>query len=122
MASNILNQDGAHHFKYLTTGAVTNGALIIAGSMPMIALESATGSGQTITCLVGCEALVAKKAEASSNWVAGGKVYYKTTGGNKITGIAAASKMVGYGTAITATGATSGRVRLRTDPMITASG
>ena len=118
MASNILNQDGAHHFKYLTTGAVTNGALIIAGSMPMIALESATGVGQTITCLVGCEALVAKKAEASSNWVAGGKVYYKTTGGNKITGIAATGKLVGYGLAITATGATSGKVRLRTDTMI----
>jgi predicted RecA/RadA family phage recombinase len=122
MASNILNQDGAYHFAYLTTGAVTNGALVIAGSMPMIALESATGAGKTITCLVGCEALVAKKAEASSNWVAGGKVYYKVTGGNKITGIAATGRLVGYGVAITATGATSGKVRLRTDPMATASG
>ena len=118
MSSNIINQDGAHHFAYTTTGAVVNGALIIAGSMPMIALESATGAGKVITCLVGCEALVAKKAEASSSWVAGGKVYYKTTGGNKITGIAATGKLVGYGTAITATGATSGKVRLRTDTMI----
>ena len=122
MANNIINQDGAHHFAYLTTGAVTNGALVIAGAMPMIALESATGAGQTITCLVGCEALVAKKAEASSGWAAGGKVFYKVTGGNKITGIAAASSLVGYGTAITATGATSGKVRLRTSPMNTASG
>ena len=122
MASNIINQDGAHHFAYLTTGAVTNGALVIAGALPMIALESATGAGQTITCLVGCEALVAKKAEASSGWAAGGKVFYKVTGGNKITGIAAASKMVGYGTAITATGATSGKVRLRTSPMSATTG
>jgi hypothetical protein len=117
MANTIVNQDGAVSFAYTTTGAVTVGSLIICGSTPMIALESATGSGKVITCLVGCEAIVAKKAEASSNWVAGGKVYYKVTGGNKITGIAATGKLVGFGTAITATGATSGRVRLISGPL-----
>jgi hypothetical protein len=117
MAYNILSTEGAHQHKYLTTGAVTNGALIICGSMPMIADEAATGAGKYITCWVGCEATVTKIAAASTNWVAGGKVYYTTTGGNKLTGVAATGKLIGYGTAITATGATSGNVRLRADPI-----
>lgn len=117
MAYNIVSIEGAHQFKYTTTGAVTVGSLVIAGAMPMVAAEAATGSGQVIGCWVGCEAKLTKKAEASSNWVAGGKVYYKVTGGNKITGIAATGKLIGYGTAITTTGATSGKVRLRTDPI-----
>lgn len=117
MANNIINQDGAHSFAYLTTGAVTNGSLVIAGSTPMVALQSATGSGQTITCLVGCEALLTKKAAASTNWAAGGRVYYIATGGvNKLTGVAVAGKLIGYGTVITATGATTGKVRLMTGP------
>lgn len=117
MASNIISTDGAYMYKYLTTGAVTAGALVICGSLPMIAAEAATGSGQTIGCWVGCEATVAKKAAASTNWVAGGKVYYTTTGTNKLTGVAATGKLIGTGTVITATGATSGVVRLSLSPI-----
>ena len=55
-----------------------------------------------------------KKAAASTNWAAGGKVYYTTTGGaNVLTGVAATGKLIGYGTVTTVTGATSGIVRLR---------
>ena len=114
MAYNIKSTDGAHMFKYTTTGAVTNGSLVIAGSMAMIADEAATGAGQVIGCWVGCEAQLTKKAAASTNWAAGGKVYYTTTGGaNVLTGAAATGKLIGYGTVTTVTGATSGIVRLR---------
>jgi len=118
MAYNIKSTDGAHMFKYTATGAITNGALVIAGATPMIADESATGAGQVIGCWVGCEVELAKKAAASTNWVAGGRVYYVATGGvNKLTAVAGAGKMVGYGTVITATGATTGIVRLVAGPM-----
>jgi predicted RecA/RadA family phage recombinase len=118
MASNILNQDGAHNFKYTATGAVTNGSLLIIGATPMVALQSATGAGQVITCVVGAEALLTKKAAASTSWAAGGRVYYIATGGvNKISGVAAAGKMIGYGVEAAVTGATSGKVRLLSGPM-----
>jgi predicted RecA/RadA family phage recombinase len=113
MASNIINDDGGHVFDYTTTGAVTKGSLLIVGSTPMVALESATGAGQHIGCAVGVAALLTKKAVGSSNWVPGGRVYFIATGGvNKVSGVAAAGKLVGYGLETTATGATTGKVRL----------
>lgn len=118
MASNIINMDGGHTFDFTATGAITSGALLIVGNTPMIALESATGAGVHIGCAVGCAAIVTKIAAASTNWAAGGRVYYKATGGNKLTGVAAVGKLVGYGLAITATGATSGKVRLISGPMV----
>lgn len=111
MASNIINQDGAHSFKYVTTGAVTNGSLVIAGSTPMVAIESATGAGVTITCLVGAEALLTRKPGTA--FTQGSRVFYVTTGGvNKVTATAAAGKMIGYSLAAAATGATTANVRL----------
>jgi len=111
MASNIINQDGAHAFKYVTTGAVTNGSLVIAGSTPLIALESATGAGVTITGLVGAEALLTRKPGTA--FAQGSRVFYVTTGGvNKVTATAAAGKMIGYSLAATTTGATTANVRL----------
>jgi predicted RecA/RadA family phage recombinase len=119
MASNILDMNGAHTVKYTTTGAVTVGTLLLVSATPMVAMEAATGSGQVIECAVGCEASLAKKAAASTNWAAFGRVYYVTTGGvNKLTGGAAAGKLIGYGPALTATGATSGRVRLLAGPAL----
>lgn len=119
MASNIINMDGGHTFDFTATGAITKGSLLIVGNTPMIALESSTGSGVHIGCAVGVAAVLTKKAAASTNWAAGGRVYYIATGGvNKLTGVAAAGKLVGYGLAITATGATSGNVRLISGPMV----
>jgi len=113
MAKSILNMDGGHTFDYTTTGAVTSGTLLVVGTTPMVALESATGAGVHIGCAVGVSAILTKKAAASTNWAAGGRVYYIATGGvNKLTGVAAAAKLVGYGLEITATGATTGKVRL----------
>jgi predicted RecA/RadA family phage recombinase len=113
MASNIINDDGGHVFDYTTTGAVTKGSLLVVGVTPMVALESATGAGQHISCAVGVAALLTKKAAASTSWAPGGRVYFIATGGvNKVSGVAAAGKLVGYGLETTATGATTGKVRL----------
>ena len=119
MSSSILNNEGAHTFKYTTTGAVTVNSLLVVGSTPMVALEAATGSGQGIACAVGVSAVLPKKAAASTNWAPGGRVYYMTTGStNKLTGVAAAGKLVGYGLETTATGATTGKVRLIAGPLV----
>lgn len=119
MASNVLNLAGSHTFKYTTTGAVTVNALLIVGNTPMVALESATGSGQSIACTVGAAVVLPKKAAASTSWAAGGRVYYMTTGGvNKATGVAAAAKLIGYGIEAATTGATTGKVKLIPGPLI----
>ena len=119
MASNILNLEGYHTFRYTTTGAVTVNSLLVVGNTPMIAMEAATGSGQVIACAVGAAATLAKKAAASTSWAAGGRVYYMTTGGvNKATGVAAAGKLIGYGIEAATTGATTGKVRLISGPLV----
>ena len=82
----------------------------------MVALESATGSGQIIGCSVGCEAILTRKAGTA--FAAGSRVFYIATGGvNKVTATAAAGKMVGYSLAATTTGATTANVRLLNDVM-----
>lgn len=120
MSNNILETVGSHTFKFTTvTGGITAGTLQIVGNTPMIPLESATGAGTVVTCQVGGSAILPKKAAASTSWAAGGRVYYMTTGGvNKLTGVAAAAKLIGYGIEAAATGATSGRVRLITGPLV----
>ena len=45
MAGFILSNEGSHVFNYTTTGAVTAGSLLIVGSTPMVALESAAAAG-----------------------------------------------------------------------------
>ena len=122
MASNILDMNGAHEFKYTTTGAVTVGTLLVVGTTPMVAMEAATGSGQVISCAVGCEFSGTKKGAASTSLAAGGKAYYIVTGGvNKLTGLAAAGKLIGYATEAATTGATTAKVRLLPGPALLGS-
>lgn len=117
MAANILSLKGSHTFKYTTVGNVTAGSLLVVGSTPMVALETAT-TGAVITCQVGGAALLPKKAAASTNLAAGGRVYYMTTGGvNKATGVAAAGKLIGYALEVTVTGATTAKVQMLAGPM-----
>lgn len=113
MAANIIQTDGAHELRYTTTGNVTTGTLLLIGGVPGVALETAT-TGAIISVMVGCEATVTKKAAASSNVTVGGAVSYTTTGGvNAVRGTTATGDIViGYGTAVAATGATSAKVRL----------
>lgn len=118
MASNVLSTEGSRQFKYTTTGAVTVGpsALIIAGATPMVPLESATGAGVTITCQVGGEATLTRKPGTA--FAQGSRVFYVATGGvNKVTGTAAAGKMIGYSLAATTTGATTANIGLITGVM-----
>ena len=67
MAGFILSNEGSHVFNYTTTGAVTAGSLLIVGSTPMVALESAAAAGEKIACAVGAEAVLPKKAQAGGD-------------------------------------------------------
>lgn len=114
MASNIRQADPLKAFKYTTTGAVTVGSLLAIGDLVGVALESATGSGQVITVQAECDAVLTKKAAASTDLAVGEMVTYTATGGaNKVHGGAATgSKVVGFALAAAVTGATTAYVRL----------
>lgn len=117
MAINVIQTDGGHELKYVTTGNVTSGDLLMVGNVPGIALESAT-TGATIAVQVGCAATVTKKAAASTAITVGGYVTYTATGGvNKVHGsTATAAVCIGYGLAAATTAATSAQVRLLNGP------
>lgn len=105
---------------YTTTSAVTNGALLIVGDTPAVALtEKAAGSG---TISVATEGVFTLTRKASAGNVAlGNKAYYVTTGGvNKITSVAASGKAVGVYAAATTTAATSCSVKLLGGPVTVA--
>lgn len=119
MAANIVQTDGAHEVKYMTSGNVTSGTLLMIGNVPAVALESAT-TGAVISAMVGCAAVVTKKAAASTAVTFGGYVTYTATGGvNAVHGTTATgSTCIGYGLAAAATGATSAQVRLISGPAV----
>lgn len=117
MATNKKSGSG-HQWKYTTTGNVTSGTLLIIGSTPAVALETAT-TGAIIDVESGGEWVLTKKAAASTALTVGGRVYYIATGGvNKVTGLAAAGKLIGFATVAAATGATSGQVALIGGPTV----
>ena len=65
-------------YNYTTTGAVANGALKIIGRMAGVALNSATGAGQSIAlALTGVHTLTAVATGAKAT---GSLVGYRTTG------------------------------------------
>ena len=105
---------------YTTTAAVTNGALLILGNTPAVALETATGSGKLIT--VATEGVFELTRKASAGNVAMGyKAYYVATGGvNKITSVAASGKQVGIYAETTTTAATTCKVKLLGGPITVA--
>lgn len=107
-------------FNYTTTAAVTNGALLILGNTPGVALTTATGSGEVIA--VATEGVFTLTRKASAGSVAQGyKAYYVTTGGvNKITSVAASGKQVGVYAATTTTDAVTCSVKLLGGPMTVA--
>jgi len=119
MAANILSLAGSHTAEYTTvTGGTTAGILLVVGAVPMVPLETTTSAGVVVACQVGGAVLLPKKAAASTNVAAFGRVYYMTTGGvNKGTGVAAAGKMIGYAMEAAATGATTVKVQLIAGPM-----
>lgn len=105
---------------YTTTAAVTNGALLILNDLPVVALNTATGSGELIA--VATEGVFTLTRKASAGGVAmGKKAYYVATGGvNKITSVAASGKQVGVYAATTTTDATSCSVKLLGGPITVA--
>ena len=113
MASNIIQVDGAHEDRHTCTGNITSGALLIHNNRASVALESGT-TGQVISVMVGCAAVLTKKAAASTNVTVGGPVTYTATGGiNAVHGsTATASVIIGYGLEAATTAATSAKVRL----------
>ena len=123
MATNVIygSENGAYTERYVTTGNVTSGTLLLVGNVPAIALETAT-TGQTIAVMVGCAAKVAKKAAASSNVTVGGFVSYTATGDpsvNAVRGTTATGDIViGYGLEVAVTGATTAVIRLIQGPAV----
>ena len=111
--------DGAV-LNYTTTAAVTNGALLILGDTPAVALNAkSTGSDTIAVATEGVFELV-RKASAG-NVALGNKAYYVTTGGvNKITSVAASGKQVGVYAAATTTDATTCKVKLLGGPITVA--
>ena len=115
MATNIIDDTGSWDLKYTATGAITAGYLIGAGNFYGVAVESATGAGQVIAVKMECEARLLKKAAASTNMAVGSPVKVNTaTGGILYVQVAAATgdAVIGYATAVAATGATTAKVRL----------
>ena len=105
---------------YTTAGAVTNGALLIVGATPGVALNSATGSGVVISVAIEGEFVLAKKA-AAGTVTQGSKAYYMTTGStNQATAVAASGKCIGLFTEATTTAATTCKVRLVGGPLLVA--
>lgn len=105
---------------YTTTSAVTNGALLIIGDTPVVAMNAkSTGSGSITVATEGVFQLD-RKASAG-NVGLGNKAYYVTTGGvNKITSVAASGKCIGIYAEATTTGATTCKVKLVGGPVLVA--
>jgi predicted RecA/RadA family phage recombinase len=105
---------------YTTTSAVTNGALLIVGDTPAVALNAkSTGSSSISIATEGVFELT-RKASAGNVGV-GNKAYYVTTGGvNKVTSVATSGKCIGIYAETTTTGATTCLVRLIGAPLLVA--
>ena len=105
---------------YTTTSAVTNGALLIVGDTPVVAMNAkSTGSGSITVATEGVFQLD-RKASAG-NVGAGNKAYYVTTGGvNKVTSVATSGKCIGIYAQATTTSATTCKVKLVGGPVLVA--
>lgn len=104
-------------FNYTTSGAVTNGALLILGNTPAVALSAATGSGKSIAVATEGVFTLTRKASAG-NVGLGNRAYYIATGGvNKITSVAGAGTMVGCYAEATTTASTTCKVKLLGGPI-----
>jgi len=114
MATNIISDQGSWDYKYTTTGAVTQGNVVLSGNIAGVALESATGSGLVIAVKVACEANLTKKAAASTDLAIGDPVKALTTGGviKAVASSATGDTIIGYATAAAATGASVAKVRM----------
>ena len=117
MAYSVSNGDVIN---YTTTAAVTNGALLILGDTPVVALNSAAAASESIAVAVRGVFTLARKASAG-NVAVGRKAYYVATGGvNKITSVAASGKQVGIYAETTTTASTECKVRLLGGPITVA--
>lgn len=105
---------------YTTASAVTNGALLIVGDTPVVAMNAkSTGSGSIAVATEGVFQLD-RKASAGNVGV-GNKAYYVTTGGvNKVTSVATSGKCIGIYAEETTTGATTCKVKLVGGPVLVA--
>ena len=113
------NREGAC-LDYTTTAAVTNGALLILGDTPAVALNAATAAAQVISVATEGVFTLVRKA-STGNVGLGSKAYYVTTGGvNKVTSVAASGKAIGIYAATTTTAATTCNVKLLGGPTFTA--
>lgn len=113
MAANFVGGN-PHRWKWTTTGNITSGQFLLIGAMPAVALETAV-TGKEIAVASGGEWVLTKKAAANTAITVGGRVYIVSDTGMKVTGLAAAGKLCGFGIAAAATGATSAHVVLNMD-------
>ena len=105
---------------YTTTAAVTNGALLIVGDTPVVALTAKDAGSGTIAVATEGVFQLTRKASAGNVGV-GNKAYYIATGGvNKITSVATSGKAVGIYAETTTTAATTAKVKLMGGPVLVA--
>lgn len=105
---------------YTTTSAITNGALLIVGDTPAVAMNAKSAGSGSITIATEGVFQVDRKASAG-NVGLGNKAYYVTTGGvNKVTSVAASGKCIGIYAEATTTGATTCKVKLVGTPLLVA--
>lgn len=105
---------------YTTTAAVSNGALLIVGDTPVVALTAKDAGSGTISVATEGVFTLTRKASAG-NVALGNKAYYVTTGGvNKVTSVAASGKQIGIYAATTTTSATTCNVKLLGGPITVA--
>ena len=81
-------------FNYTTTGAVTNGALLVVGQRVGVALNAATGSGQVIG--LGLEGVYNVLCATTGTMTAGNAIYYRATGGGKLSRACIRTAATGY--------------------------
>ena len=105
---------------YTTTSAITNGALLIVGDTPAVAMNTKAAGSGSITIVTEGVFQLDRKASAGNVGV-GNKAYYVTTGGvNKVTSVATSGKCVGIYAEATTTGATTCKVKLVGSPVLVA--
>lgn len=99
-----------HH---TAAAAITNGALVVVGATPGVAMQAAVTGDLIKVAIAGRFDGIAKKASATDGWGQGARLYYVATGGvNKLTSTAVAGTFVGCAAAAAATGATTASVIL----------
>lgn len=108
MATNFI-QDG-DVLDYTAAGTITSGTPFLMGTKLAVPLKSGE-SGDILPIKMTGVFLFTKATGASTNWAAGGAVYWDDTA-KKVTGVASGNTLIGYGIEVAGTADATGKVKL----------